>query len=125
MQKVQLVPIHKVDELWPLVLPLLTKSLEHSGGLPIDQLMTGCRSGYYYLFVAPKEEAAAVCGFIQGSDEFKMLAMGANGDFMKTLDDIKEFAKANGAKRLTFEGRKGWARKMNIQPKSYFYEVSL
>ncbi len=127
MQQVHLVPLENVDAVWPHVLPLLKDALEHCSDLSISQLMTGCRGGYYYLFVKPDASAAAVCGFIKNRDgeEFKMLAMGATGSFVDTLEYIKSFALENGAKRLTFEGRKGWARKLKLTPKAYKYEVSL
>lgn len=124
---IKLVGVHQIDGVWPLIKHQIAAALERCDDLSLTGLYALCRSGHGFLFVSDDLKTSAIVSFEtrNGTESARILALGsdANTDWKSDIEVIREFAKANGAEKVVFQGRKGWARVMGIKPKYYHYEV--
>jgi len=125
----KLVNAQQVDGIWQIIHPILNPSLSHCDDLTMSGLYALCRSGQGFLFVTENLTAGLVGTFERAgaSEAFRILALGSseNADWAEMMQIIGEFARANDAEKIVFQGRKGWQRALGIKPKTYNYEVIL
>lgn len=124
---IQLVGVHQVDEVWPSVKKHIERAIAKCDDLSLSWLYSYCRSGSGFLFVSDDLKTAAIIGFeqINGHDAARIYALGSDKttDWKNQIETIRKFAKANGAEKIVFQGRKGWSRIFGKKPKYYHYEV--
>lgn len=125
---------NEVDGLWPTLRDGFTKALEHG---PRDyspgQVWQICRSGGAFLCLAHTDKdilMASVWQFRSHEERFTFHCIGLYGKDLKrwaqpASDFLKQMARENGATRMTFCGREGWARLFNAKPNGEYYEVDL
>ena len=124
---IQLVCVDKIDGVWPCIKGQILRALAECDDLKLSEMYSFCRSGRGFLFVSEDLKASLILGFENrnGFEVARVYAMGAdtNADWKQVFQDIKKFAQANGAEKIVFQGRKGWAKIFGIEPKYYHYEV--
>lgn len=127
MSEIQLVAVNQVDGVWPSIRHQIAASLKECDNLTVSGMYTFVRSGQGFLFVMDDLSASCIVGFEKRGDEeaarIYALASDKKQDWKETLNPIRKFAQANGALKVVFQGRKGWARALGIKPKYYHYEV--
>lgn len=124
---IQLVGIQHIDGVWPSIKHQIKAAITKCDNLSLSGLYGICRSGQGFLFVSDDLKTSAIVSFEtrNGTESARILALGsdANTDWKSDIEVIRKFANANGAEKVVFQGRKGWARVMGIKPKYYHYEV--
>lgn len=105
-----------VDLVFPKAAPWLAKALGKHTSMTIPRLLRMCSAREAFLFVDDPQEPqnAMVAQFDKwgGDDVLVVLAMGGKGgeNWAQVFQSVKDFAKAYGAKAVSFEGRMGWQR---------------
>lgn len=131
--RVELVPVHAIDGLWPKLADGFHDALMKTGGdCSAGDLWTQARAGSAFLFVAhdgTEMHGASLFRFENWptGTRFRNLAVFGNNmadwyDLMKA--EAMKAAKAGGATMYAAEGRRGWARKeRGAKVLRYLYEV--
>ena len=127
---IHLVPFAQVDATFPYCELFFQQAIKRGGGddLTVPYLWSECRSGRAFLYVHGKEQIqnAMILRF-ENPDIARILVMGGDGglDWMEEIEALGETIK-NHAKKLVFQGRKGWQRKLpNTRIKAVVYEKEL
>lgn len=118
--RVDLVPVHLIDSVWPMV----TYGLEHAcrrtgGDITSDYLWSETRSGGAFLLVAVDGErivGAAVVRIEKWTSGRKCRLMCLYGEKMSEwgeamLERIETIARAGQATSIVADGRLGWSRR--------------
>jgi hypothetical protein len=126
---ITLVPVDRVDNVWPHVRPALHGACLRTGGdVTASELWQGCRSGGMFLIVAYDDEVirgASVWRPETWASGGKLRCMGLAGSGMKDWiaemhDMARKLAVDCGASSIIAEGRKGWA---SVFPKARVLRV--
>lgn len=113
---IKLVPLDKIDDLWPAVRPGINKAIARGGleNVTIAEIYIGCRSGRMFLFVSDDLQsnlALEFCKDIRGDfGSIITFYSSKSHDWNTQIYRIGAFCAANGCNRLVFSGRKGWDR---------------
>ena len=117
---------------WPNIESYLGKVLERYpfGGITIEDVRIKCASGQFRLFVILEghEFLGAVCTRVGEFGKYHVLGIGGRnmdawGDTL--MDVLLDDAAINGCHIFGGYGRKGWSRKLGIEPKRECYEWEL
>lgn len=114
---ITLTPVQEVDNIWPVVSPMLAKVFDRAPGyLSLGELWQMCRSGNAYLLIAHDETAikgASIWQFQRGygRDIFTCVALAGSGmrDWIRPLFDVAAtMARSGGATAISATGRPEW-----------------
>ena len=113
---VSLVPVHLIDQTWPLVAAGFERAVAKTGGdVAVGDLWTQARSGRAFLFVAHDEKTifgASLWRFETWPTGAKFRCLALYGaDLVGWFKDMEKAVRAAaGTARLVTEGRRGWAK---------------
>lgn len=118
--KIQAVPAGMIEELWPIVSPMLQRALDTTDDkLGIDELKNRATQGHVFLWVICDEDnvvyAAAITHFVYYLTHSVLSIPFIGGDRMAEWADdflhtMERFALDTGCSKLNGFGRKGWGR---------------
>ncbi len=116
---ITLVPVNRIDAVWPLVREGLQQATMNTGGaLTTGELWQGCRSGEIFMLTAHDDSSIQGVSLWRPEDwqtGRKLHCLGLSGDNMADwINDMHEAAKTLarecGASSLVSGGREGWAK---------------
>lgn len=132
---VHIAPNHMIDGLWHKAGALLQKACDKvPSDVTVADLWQMCRSGNAYLMVAVNEEdmeMAAVFQFQRYENEMVLKCLCLGGSKREEWAEMAqekafEMAKDGGAKRVVYQGRKGWEKVFpGLKVVSYIYEIEV
>ena len=113
-----LVPVHRVDEIWPLIADRIVACQEEYGDCSAGEVWEMCRARGAFLIITDvggEIKGASVWRFetwVKGPVLRNILLVGEDLKSWKASmrDCVERVAKEGGAKTYTFAGRKGWGR---------------